>query len=316
MKILAALPNYSLYCSEAKRFLEEQGHEVIENETKGPLGFEQLCMLVKDVDGVIAGVDVWDERLMVQAPRLKAIARFGVGVDNIDLEAAKRQGITVSNCPGINTESVAEHTLMLILSIMRYFPALNQTVREGRWSRVMVRELCGKTVGLIGFGAIARNLAGKLRTFGCRIIAYDKYPDESEAERLGVEMCGLEKVLKESDVLSLHVPALPDTYHMLNEDTLFHCKEGVYIVNTSRGTTVDETAVYEGLKSGKIAGYGSDVFESEPVEKEYPLFQFDNYVCTPHTAAESYENYAQTGMVTAQALLDVFAGKEPKNKLV
>ncbi|MCB7305719.1 phosphoglycerate dehydrogenase [Bariatricus massiliensis] len=316
MKILAALPNYSLYCAEAKRYLQEQGCEVIENETKGPLTFGQLSGLVGDVDGVIAGVDVWDERLMELAPKLKGIARFGVGVDNIDLEAAKKRGIQVCNCPGINTESVAEHALMLILSIMRYFPVLNQAAREGRWPRVMVRELRGKIVGLIGFGAVARNLAEKLQPFGCRITAYDKYPDEMAAKRLGVEMCGLDKVLEESDVLSLHVPALPDTYHLLDEKALEHCRDGVYIVNTSRGTIVDERVVYEGMRAGKIAGYGSDVFETEPVTAKYPLFEFDNYVCTPHTAAESYENYAQTGMATAQALLDVFAGKEPKNKLV
>lgn len=316
MKILVALPNYSLYCSEAKRYLQEQGCEIIENETKGPLSFEQLAELVCDVDGVVAGVDVWDDRLMELAPKLTAIARFGVGVDNIDLEAAKKRGITVSNCPGINTESVAEHTLMMILGIMRYFPSLNQSAREGKWTRVMVKELRGKTVGLIGFGAIARSLAEKLQAFQCEILAYDKFPNEKEAKRLGVRMCELDTVLTQSDVLSLHVPALPDTVHLLNGDTLSRCKDGVYIVNTSRGTIADEEAVYKGLKNGKIAGYGSDVFETEPVTEEYPLFEFENYVCTPHTAAESYENYAQTGMATAQALLDVFAGKEPKNKLV
>lgn len=316
MKVLAALPNYSLYCSEAKRYLQEQGCEIIENETKGPLSFEQLKELVCDVDGVVAGVDVWDDRLMELAPKLKGIARFGVGVDNIDLEAAKKRGITVSNCPGINTESVAEHALMMILGIMRYFPSLNQSARAGKWVRVMVKELRGKTVGLIGFGAIARSLAEKLQAFHCKILAYDKFPNEKEAERLGVRICKLDTVLVQSDVLSLHVPALPDTAHLLNSDTLSQCKDGVYIVNTSRGTVADEKAVYEGLKSGKIAGYGSDVFEAEPVTEEYPLFEFENYVCTPHTAAESYENYAQTGMATAQALLDVFEGKEPKNKLV
>lgn len=316
MKVLAALPNYSLYCSEAKHYLQEQGCEVIENKTDGPLTFEQLKALAGDADGVIAGVDVWDERLMELAPKLKGIARFGVGVDNIDLEAAEKRGITVTNCPGINTESVAEHALMLILSVMRCCPSLNQSVREGKWTRVMVKELRGKTVGLIGFGAIARSLAEKLLPFRCQLIAYDKYPNEEEAERLGVRMGDLDLVLRDSDVLSLHLPAAEDTYHLLSENTLHRCKDGVYIVNTSRGTVADEKAVYRGLESGKIAGYGSDVFEAEPVCAGNPLFQFDNYVCTPHTAAESYENYAQTGMATARALLDVFAGREPKNKLV
>ena len=316
MKVLAALPNYSLYCSEAKKYLQEQGIEIVENKTGGPLKFEQLKKLAADIDGVIAGVDVWDDELMSMAPKLKGIARFGVGVDNIDLKAAGKRGIVVSNCPGINTESVAEHAIMLILSIMRFFPSLHEQTKEGRWTRVMVRELRGKTVGLIGFGAVARNLAEKLNAFGCRSIAFDKYPNKEEADRLGVRLCSLEEVLQKSDVLSLHVPAAPDTVHLLNRRALSMCKTGVYIVNTSRGSVADEGAVYEGLKSGKIAGYGSDVFEFEPVTKDNPLFEFENYVCTPHTAAESYENYAQTGMMTAQALLDIFAGKEPRNRLV
>jgi len=316
MKVLAALPNYSLYCREAKEYLKAHDCEVIENETNGPLEFEQLKALVSDIDGVIVGVDVWDAKLMSLAPKLKAIARFGVGVDNIDLEAAKRSGVTVTNCPGLNTESVAEHALMLILSIMRYFPSLNQQTREGKWKRVMVKELNGKQVGLVGFGSVARCLAEKLSAFHCKIKAYDKYPNMEEAERLGVEVCDLDAILKESDVISLHVPALAETYHMLNEENLALCKDGVYIVNTARGTIVEEAAVYDGLKTGKIAGYGSDVFEFEPISKEHRLFEFENYVCTPHTAAESYENYHATGMKTARALLDVFAGKEPEHKLV
>ncbi|MCI8464574.1 MAG: phosphoglycerate dehydrogenase [Lachnospiraceae bacterium] len=315
-KILAALPNYSLYCQEAKEYLIRSGCSVIENETGGPLDFEQLKELAVDVDGVIAGVDVWDERMLSHAPKVKAIARFGVGVDNIDLEAAKKRGVVVSNCPGVNTESVAEHALMLILSIMREFPRLNQHAREGKWTRVMVKELRGKQVGLVGFGAVARNLAEKLQAFGCHICAYDKYPNLEEAARLQVELCALEEIWSKSDVISIHVPALPDTYHILGKEALARCKDGVYIVNTSRGTTADEKAVYEGLESGKIAGYGSDVFEFEPVTKDYPLFRFENYICTPHTAAESYENYRNTGMMTAQALLDVLEGKEPKNRLV
>ncbi len=315
-KILAALPNYSRYCGEAKEYLIRSGCTVIENETGGPLGSEQLKDLAQDVDGVIAGVDVWDEKMLACAPRLKAIARFGVGVDNIDLEAAKKRGIVVTNCPGVNTESVAEHALMLILSVMREFPMLNAHARAGKWTRVMVKELRGKQVGLVGFGAVARNLAEKLLAFGCKISAYDKYPNEKEAERLQVKLCSLEEIWENSEVISIHVPALPDTYHILGKDALARCRDGVYIVNTSRGTTADEKAVCEGLESGKIAGYGSDVFEFEPVTEDYPLFRFENYVCTPHTAAESYENYRNTGMMTAQALLDVLEGREPKNRLV
>lgn len=315
-KVLAALPNYSKYCSKAKRYLEENGCMVIENETGCPLSQEQLYQLVGDVDAAIAGVEIWNAEIMDAAPKLKIIARFGVGVDNFCLNEAKKRGITCTNCPGINATSVAEHTVMLMLNLLRECPQLNQETREGKWRRLMVTELSGKTVGLLGFGSVARKVAQMLTGFSCRILAYDKYPNEKIAEDAGVILCGLEDVLRESDILSLHIPAGKETYHFLDAAKISMCRNGVYIVNTSRGANVDERAVESALETGKIAGYGSDVFEIEPTAEKNPLFAYHNYICTPHTAAESYENYAETGMKTAQAILDVFGGKEPWNKLV
>lgn len=181
----------------------------------------------------------------------------------------------------------------------------------------MVTELGGKTVGLLGFGAVARKVAAMLSGFSCNILAYDKYPNENAAMELGVKLCSQEELLQKSDIISVHVPATPETYHLINSNTLAMCKDGVYIVNTSRGTNVDEQAVSSALASKKLAGFASDVFEFEPVTAKYPLFKFKNYICTPHTAAESYENYAETGMRTAQAILDVLNGnQEPWHKLV
>lgn len=317
MKVLAGLPNYSKYCAQAKAYLQENGIEVIENKTGGPLSQEQLKEMVKDIDGAVCGVEVWDAEILDAAPNLKVLARFGVGVDNFRLDEAKKRGIICTNCPGVNAPSVAEHTVMLMLNVLRECPQLNQETREGNWRRLMVTELRGKTVGLLGFGAVAKNVARIVKAFQADVIAFDAYPNEAAAKALGVTMCSKEEVLKNSDIVSLHIPALPETYHFLNDDTLALCKDGVYVINTSRGTNADEAAVARALESGKIAGYGTDVFEHEPVTKDYDLFRFKNYICTPHTAAESYENYAETGMKTAQAILDVFAGKEnPWNRLV
>ena len=181
----------------------------------------------------------------------------------------------------------------------------------------MVTELKGKTVGLLGFGAVARNVAVRAKAFGCEVIAYDKYPSEQAAAETGVKLYPLETVLERSDIISVHVPALPETRHMINEDTLNLCKNGAYLVNTSRGSNVKEAAVYEALQSGKLRGYASDVFEIEPVPADWPLFRCPNYICTPHTAAESYENYHNTGMKTAEAILNVLKGTgEPWNRLV
>ena len=316
MKVLASLPYFREYCKDAVKLLEENGCQVVSNELGRPLTFNDLKDIVIDIDGVIAGVDEWDSNLFNLAPNLKAIARFGVGVDNLNLEDAKAHQITISNCPGINTSSVAEHAVMLILSVVRQLPAVNTAVKQGKWVRAMHHELKGMTVGLIGFGAIARNLARKLKPFEVTLIAYDKYPNQNAAESLGVTLMSLDDIIRNSDIISLHIPATPETKHLINKKTLALAKDGVFIVNTSRGAVVDEAAVCDALESGKLAGFGTDVYENEPLTADSPLSKIEQAVCTPHVAAESYENWATTGIITAQALLDVFARKEPKNKLV
>lgn len=316
-KVLAALPNYSKYCAEAKQYLLEHGCCVIENETGGPLSPEQLKEYVPDIDAAIAGVEVWNAEIFDLAPKLKALARFGVGVDNFDLTEAKKRKIVCTNCPGLNAVSVAEHTIMLILELLRQGPQLNADTRAGHWRRLMVTELRGKTVGLLGFGAVARSVAERIRAFGCQVLAFDKYPNVEVAAQLGVNLCSMEEVLKNSDIISVHLPALEETYHTICSKTIEQCRDGVWLVNTSRGPNVDEVAVYNAMQSGKIAGFASDVFEFEPVQEGYPLFACNNYICTPHTAAESYENYHDTGMKTAQAILDVLNGNStPWNRLV
>lgn len=316
MKVLSALPNYRMLCTEGIRLLEDQGCELVINDLGRPMEYEDLADLVSDVDGVIAGVDVWDERLLARAPKLKVIARFGVGVDNLDLEACKRRGITVCNCPGVNTNSVAEHALMLMLGLLRHLGECDRASRTGQWPRIMHYELRGKTVGLLGFGAVGRRLAALLAPFGVTVIANDKYPDQAAAQALGVQLTSQAEVIARADLLSLHTPATPETVHLINRDTIATMKDGAFLINTARGVVVDEAAVAEALSSGKLAGYGADVFEHEPPTIENPLFSMDQYLCTPHLAAESYENWTQTGILTAQVLLDVFAGREPAHRLV
>ncbi|QAT50724.1 phosphoglycerate dehydrogenase [Caproiciproducens sp. NJN-50] len=316
MKVLSALPNYRNLCPDGIRLLKENGCELVINELGRPMGFGDLKDIVADVDGVVAGVDVWDEKLLSLAPKLKAIARFGVGVDNLDLKACERRGITVTNCPGVNTNSVAEHALMLILGLLRHLGECDRSIREGRWSRVMHHELRGQTVGLLGFGSVGRSLCEKLEPFHVRVLAYDKYPDEKAAAQLGVKLTSQNEVLAQADILSLHTPATPETAHMINRDTIGLMKSGVMLINTARGSVVDEAAVYAAMKEGKVAGYGTDVFDGEPPAVDNPLFSMQQYLCTPHVAAESYENWTQTGVITAQALLDVFSGRVPQHKLV
>ncbi|OXM85416.1 phosphoglycerate dehydrogenase [Paenibacillus rigui] len=314
-KVLVTATNYSTLCAEAKQLLESHGVEVIENKVGRPHTFDELKELVSDIDGVVAGVDTWNEDVFKLAPRLKAIARFGVGVDNIDLGKAREYGVKVTNVPGGNANAVAELTVGLILSVMRNIPSLHQSARMGYWDRFVGAELIGRTVGLLGFGNIAQMVAKKLSGFDIRIVAYDKFPNADRARELGVELVSSDEVLKQSDIVSMHLPSLPETHHMMSEVQFAMMKETAYFVNTARGALVDEQALYHALRNRLIAGAAIDVYEHEPVSADNPLFQLDNLVSTPHTAAETFETYHKVGLVTAQALLDVFSGKEPLNQV-
>ncbi|MFQ6817724.1 MAG: phosphoglycerate dehydrogenase [Blautia sp.] len=316
MKVLVTATNYSKYCRAGKEILENAGCEIIENPHGRPYTFEELKEIVPGIDGVVAGVDTWDENVFMLAPNLKAIARFGVGVDNIDLEAAKKRGIIVCNSPGINSSAVAEQAAALILCAVRRIPEMNRAVRKGEWPRPMFHELKSRTVGLLGFGAIARNLAERLAGFHPQIIAYDKYPNMAEAERLNVRMVSQEEVLKQSDIISIHLPATPETKHLICRETIEQMKDGAYLINTARGSIVCEKDAADALAGGKLAGFATDVFETEPIDLSGPLFEMPNYIATPHVSAETYENCEQTSIVTAKALLAVFQGKEPDNRLV
>lgn len=278
--------------------------------------FDELKEIVEDIDGVVVGVDDWNEDVFKLAPKLKGMARFGVGVDNIDLNAAKEHGIIVCNSPGINSSAVAEQAVALLLSLIRNIPEMNRAVRKGEWPRPMFHELKSRTIGFLGFGAIARNVAQRLAGFGPEMIAYDKYPNQEAADKLGVRLVSQEEVLKESDIISIHLPATDETKHLINKETIQQMKDGVYIVNTARGSIVNEADMAGALESGKAAGFGTDVFEHEPIDLSGPLFKYDNYIATPHVSAETFENCETTSVVTARALLAVFEGREPENRLV
>ncbi|MDM8126459.1 phosphoglycerate dehydrogenase [Mediterraneibacter glycyrrhizinilyticus] len=278
--------------------------------------FDELKEIVEDIDGVVVGVDDWNEDVFKLAPKLKGMARFGVGVDNIDLNAAKEHGIIVCNSPGINSSAVAEQAVALMLSLIRNIPEMNRAVRKGEWPRPMFHELKSRTIGFLGFGAIARNVAQRLAGFGPEMIAYDKYPNQEAADKLGVRLVSQEEVLKESDIISIHLPATDETKHLINKETIQQMKDGVYIVNTARGSIVNEADMAGALESGKAAGFGTDVFEHEPIDLSGPLFKYDNYIATPHVSAETFENCETTSVVTARALLAVFEGREPENRLV
>ncbi|MDR1766744.1 MAG: phosphoglycerate dehydrogenase, partial [Lachnospiraceae bacterium] len=247
--------------------------------------------------------------------RLKVVSRFGVGIDNFDLEAARRHGVTMTNCPGVNATAVGEQFIALLFGLLREVPLYDRHAREGDWSRPYFQELGGKTVSILGFGAVGRQIARKLSGFDVEILAYDKFPDEAAAKALGVRLCSLGEAIRLGDVISVNLPSLPDTYHLINAETIAAMKDGVILVNTARGALVDEGAAAQALLCGKVAGFATDVFESEPVTAANPLFGCPHFLAAPHVATDTAQNFVRIGKVVAEAVTDALAGKTPKNAL-
>ena len=239
-RLLVTPTSYGKNDSRLKTELEAQVKEVVYNPTGKPLTSAQVAELLPGIDGYIAGLDGIDASALQAADRLKVIARYGVGVDSVDLAAAREKGIVVTNTPGANSVSVAELALGLMLALARQIPEAVEAVHQGKWPRYAGISLEGKTIGILGLGAIGKQLARRLAGFDCRIMAHDPFGDPDVAQELHVELSSLDLVLAHADFLSLHLPLLPETRCMVNEAFLSKMKKGSFLINTSRGAVVDE----------------------------------------------------------------------------
>ena len=273
---------------QAMERLKQFSDDLVFNEERKPLTEEELIPLLKDCDGYLAGLDLVTEKVLRECRQLKVISRYGTGYDRIDMEAAKKYGITVTNTPGVNAEAVGELTFGLLLSVARKIPYLDFTTRDGQWVRSTGVELKGKTMGIIGLGAIGKIVARCAKGFDMKVMAYDPYLNESYCQEQEIVPADLNKIFEQSDVITLHLPLNKETTHLIGCEAIEKMKEGVILINASRGGILDEEAVYRGLKSGKIGGLGLDAFENEP-PKNSPLFEFSNVVVTPHTGAHTIE---------------------------
>lgn len=312
MKPIVAFPfrhHSTLVSEDAKKMLLDAGFELACNDTGRKLDRDEQKALIADAFAVIAGTESYDDDMLAAAPNLKLVVRFGVGTDNFDLEAMKRRGIAVGVIS--NNNSVAEFAVALILGIMKNLRLFDDAVRQGKWSRFTMRELKSKTVGILGFGRIGRRLAQLLQGFAVELVAYDPYMNEAEAQRLNVKSVSLDELLACSDVVSLHIPATPQTHHLINRETIAKMKDGAYLVNTSRGVLIDESALKEALESGKLAGAALDVYEREPITKDLPLNSVDNILLAPHVAALSVETNYNAGITCAESVIRVYQGGTP-----
>jgi D-3-phosphoglycerate dehydrogenase len=312
MKPIVAFPfrhHGSLVSPDAKQMLLDAGFEIVCNDTGRKLDRDEQKAMIADAFAVIAGTESYDDDMLAAAPKLKLVVRFGVGTDNFDLDSMKRRGIAVGVIS--NNNSVAEFAVALILGIMKNLHRFDNAVREGAWSRFTMRELKAKTVGILGFGRIGRRLAQLLQGFDVNLIAYDPYMNEEAAAQMNVKSVTLDQLLAESDVISLHIPATPQTHHLINRETIAKMKDGAYLVNTSRGVLIDEAALKEALESGKLAGAALDVFEREPITKDLPLNSLDNILLAPHVAALSVETNYNAGITCAESVIRVYQGGTP-----
>jgi len=248
--------------------------------------------------------------VIAAAPRLKIIARAGVGLDNVDVDAATAAGVLVVNAPTSNIHSAAEHALALMLSAARQIPAADATLREHTWKRSKFNgtEIFGKTVGVVGLGRIGQLVAQRLAAFGTHVIAYDPYVLPARAAQLGIELLSLDDLLPRADFISVHLPKTPETAGLLGKEALAKTKPGVIIVNAARGGLIDEAALAEAIKSGHVRGAGLDVFSTEPCT-DSPLFELPEVVVTPHLGASTAEAQDRAGTDVAESVKLALAGE-------
>jgi len=314
-KVLVTATKFDEYCTEAMKLFEENDIEVIAPCKEFPrLSQEELIKVIPDIDAVIAGLDDWNEEVFKVAKKLKIIARFGIGVDNIDLKKAREYGIHVTNARA-SFNAVAELALGLIMACLRKIPLLDHGTRNGKWERYVGDELNGKKIGFIGFGKIPQTLAKRLSGFDVEMYAYDKFPNKEIADKLGVKFVSMEELLAICDIVSLHLPATPETKGMINKDVFNKMKTGAYFINTARGSIVNEQDLYNALVSGKLKAAATDVFQKEPVDSENPLLKLENFFCTPHQGAETCQTMQNVGLINAKAIIDTFNGNVPENLL-
>ena len=296
-------------------FKAEEGFEVIEAYGSSP---EQILEIVGDVDAIAVRSDTKvNAEVIAAAPKLKVVGRAGVGVDNIDIEAATDRGVIVMNTPTGNTIATAELTFSHMLAGTRPIVQACARMRAGGWDRKKFTgtELNGKTLGVLGLGRIGAEVSKRAMAFQMKVLAYDPYLTESRAKSLGVQQATLDEVIENADYITVHVPLTGDTKHMLNADAFARMKDGVRIFNCARGGIIDEAALVVALESGKVAAAGLDVYEDEPPAEDHPMRGIENLVLTPHLGASTAEAQENVGIDVAKQMIEALKGGRVINAL-
>jgi D-3-phosphoglycerate dehydrogenase len=292
---------------------QQPGFEVIEAYGSSP---EKILELVKDVHAIAVRSETKiTAAVFAAAPLLKVVGRAGVGVDNVDVDAATERGVVVMNTPAGNTISTAELTFTHILCGARPIAQAAASMKAGNWDRKTLSgiELFKKTLGVVGLGRIGGEVAKRAQAFGMRVLAYDPYLSPSRAKAMQVEVASLDELLRQSDYITVHMPLTDDTLNMIDEAAIAKCKKGVRLFNCARGGIIKESALIAGLKSGHVAAAGLDVFETEPLPKDSELRSLPNVILTPHIAASTTEAQETVGIEVAEQIADVLNGGVIRN---
>lgn len=301
-KVLTSPSSFGKITDEPFNHLVDNGYEYINNPYGRRLTEDEVIEIAKDCIGIVAGVEPLTKRVMDALPSLKCISRVGVGMDSVDLKYAKEKGIIVVNTPNGPTRAVAEMTLGMTMSLLRRVPQAYANLKQGIWKKETGNLLFGKKVGVIGLGRIGRMVAETFRALGNDVVGYDLYPNQEWATANNVEVASMEDVLKQADIITLHVPANKDKSPLLTKQHFDIIKDGAFLINLSRGGIVDEVALYDVLKSNKLTAAAVDVYSEEPYNG--PLLELDNIVVTPHLGSYAKEGKLQMEIDAVLNLVD------------
>lgn len=273
---------------------------------RGPVKAEVLLPIISDYDGIICGDDEINRAVLekCKSGKIKVVSKYGIGLDKIDLKAAKELNIPVTNCPGVNQITVAEHVFALILTYRKNIILEHQITQRNEWDRLIGNDIFGKTIGIIGLGAVGKEVAKRAMAFGLKVIAFDKIQDQEFANRNQISYCEtIEDLLASSDIISLNAPLNTETHQLINNTKLTILKKGVLIVNTARAGLVEQEAIIKGIENNIISGYLTDVLEVEPIEPNHPLVGNPKVIITPHIGSRTYENVERQGTMAVNNLI-------------
>lgn len=309
LKKIVVTPRGFAKCGiENAEIMKAAGFDVVYNDTGLAYTEEEFYEITKDADGIIVGVETVDREYIETHPKLKAVVKFGVGTDNIDLEYCEKKGIFVGRTVGSNARSVAETAISFVIADSKNLFNSIANTREHGWAKMTGYEILGKTIGIVGFGAIGKHVAKMANGLGMKVLAFDAYGiDELVANELNTEVVEMQELIEQSDFISLHIPLTPETKNMISSKELNQMKSNAVLINTARGGIVNEADLYGALKNKVIKAAYFDVFTCEPPREEEPLLTLPNFYLTPHIASRSKEAEKNTADMATQIIIEALS---------